>query len=47
MEKWKIEHNIRCYEIATLMMKYEFDTKRVDEILSRVYREPIENRNER
>ena len=28
------------------MMKYEFDTKRVDEILSRVYREPIENRNE-
>lgn len=46
MEKWKIEHNIRCYEIATLMMKYEFDTKRVDEILSRVYREPIENRNE-
>ena len=46
MEKWKIEHNIRYYEIATLMMKYEFDTKRVDEILSRVYREPIENRNE-
>ena len=46
MEEWKIEHNIRYYEIATLMMKYEFDTKRVDEILSRVYREPIENRNE-
>ena len=43
MERWKIEYNIRCYEIATLMMKYEFDINRVDRILSKVYKESVEN----
>ena len=43
MERWKIEYNIRCYEIATLMMKYEFDINRVDRMLSKIYKESVEN----